>query len=29
MYDFGDIEPQQSSDLIPDGTFAKVAMTSR
>ena len=27
MYDFSDVEPQQSSDLIPDGTFAKVAMT--
>ena len=29
MYDFSDVEPQQSSDLIPDGTFAKVAMTVR
>ena len=29
MYDFSDVEPQQSSDLIPDGTFAKVAMTIR
>ena len=29
MYDFSDVEPQQSSDLIPDGTFAKIAMTIR
>jgi hypothetical protein len=29
MYDFSDVEPQQSSDLIPDGTFAKVIMTVR
>jgi len=29
MYDFSDVEPQQSSDLIPDGTFAKVTMTLR
>jgi hypothetical protein len=29
MYDFSDVEPQQSSDLIPDGTFAKVTMTIR
>ena len=29
MYDFSDVEPQQSTDLIPDGTFAKVAMTIR
>jgi len=29
MYDFSDVEPQQSSDLIPDGTFAKVVMTLR
>jgi len=29
MYDFSDVEPQQSSDLIPDGTFARVAMTIR
>ena len=29
MYDFSDVEPQQSSDLIPDGTFAKVAMAIR
>ena len=29
MYDFSDVEPQQSSDLIPDGTFAKVIMTIR
>ena len=28
MYDFSDVEPQQSGDLIPDGTFAKVIMTS-
>ena len=27
--DFSDVEPQQSSDLIPDGTFAKVIMTIR
>jgi hypothetical protein len=29
MYDFSDVEPQQSTDLIPDGTFAKVVMTIR
>ena len=29
MYDFSEVEPQQSSDLIPDGTFAKVIMTIR
>jgi hypothetical protein len=29
MYDFSDVEPQQSSELIPDGTFAKVAMAIR
>ena len=29
MYDFSDVEPQQSSDLIPDGSFAKVVMTIR
>jgi hypothetical protein len=29
MYDFSDVEPQQSSDLIPDGTFAEVTMTIR
>ena len=29
MYDFSDVEPQQSTDLIPDGTFAKVTMTIR
>jgi len=29
MYDFSDTEPQQATDLIPDGTFAKVAMTIR
>jgi hypothetical protein len=29
MYDFSDVEPQQSSELIPDGTFAKVTMTTR
>jgi hypothetical protein len=29
MYDFSDVEPQQSSELIPDGTFAKVTMTIR
>jgi len=29
MYDFSDVEPQQSTNLIPDGTFAKVVMTIR
>jgi hypothetical protein len=29
MYDFSDVEPQQSTDLIPDGAFAKVTMTIR
>ena len=29
MYDFSDVEPQQSSDLIADGSFAKVIMTIR
>jgi hypothetical protein len=29
MYDFSDTEPQQATDLIPDGTFAKVTMTIR
>jgi hypothetical protein len=29
MYDFSDVEPQKSSDLIPDGTYAKVTMTLR
>jgi hypothetical protein len=29
MLDFSDVPPQQSADLIPDGTFAKVAMTIR
>jgi hypothetical protein len=29
MYDFSDVEPQQNSDLIADGTFAKVIMTIR
>jgi hypothetical protein len=29
MYDFSDVEPQQSSELIPDGTFAQVTMTTR
>jgi hypothetical protein len=29
MYDFSDVEPQQSTDLIPDGSFAKVSMTIR
>jgi hypothetical protein len=29
MLDFSDVDPQQSSDLIPDGTFAKVVMTIR
>jgi hypothetical protein len=29
MYDFSDVEPQQSSDLIPDGSFARVTMTIR
>jgi hypothetical protein len=28
-FDMNDVEPQQSGDLIPDGTFAKVAMTLR
>src|SRR5690606_16262320 len=28
-FDMNDVEPQQSGDLIPDGTFAKVAMTIR
>jgi len=28
-FDMNDVEPQQSSDLIPDGTFAKVVMTLR
>jgi hypothetical protein len=29
MYDFSDVEPQQSSDLIADGSFGKVIMTIR
>ena len=29
MLDFSDVDPQQSGDLIPDGSFAKVAMTIR
>jgi hypothetical protein len=29
MYDFSDVEPQQSSDLLPDGSFCKVTMTIR
>jgi hypothetical protein len=29
MYDVSDVEPQQSSDLIADGSFAKVIMTIR
>jgi hypothetical protein len=29
MYDFSDVEPQQSSDLIPDGAFVKAIMTVR
>jgi len=29
MYNFSDVEPQQSCELIPDGTFAKVTMTIR
>ena len=29
MLDFSDVDPQQSSDLIPDGSFAKVTMTIR
>jgi hypothetical protein len=29
MYDMNDAEPQKTSELIPDGTFAKVAMTIR
>jgi hypothetical protein len=28
-FDMNDVEPQQSGDLIPDGTFAKVVMTFR
>src|SRR5690606_18411894 len=28
-FDMNDVEPQQSGDLIPDGTFAKVTMTIR
>ena len=28
-FDMNDVEPQQSSDLIPDGTFAKLVMTLR
>jgi hypothetical protein len=29
MYDFSEVEPQQSSDLIPDGAFVKAIMTVR
>lgn len=29
MFDLNDAEPQRSSDLIPDGTFAKVALAIR
>jgi hypothetical protein len=29
MFDMNDAEPQKSGELIPDGTFAKVAMTIR
>jgi hypothetical protein len=29
MYDFSDVEPQQSSDLLPDGSFCKATMTIR
>lgn len=29
MFDMNDAEPQKSSELIPDGTFAKVTMTIR
>ena len=29
MFDLNDAEPQRSSDLIPDGAFAKVAMVIR
>jgi hypothetical protein len=29
MLDFSDVPPQQDTDLIPDGTFGKVAMTIR
>jgi hypothetical protein len=29
MYDFSEVEPQQSSDLIPDGSFAKMIITIR
>ena len=28
-FDMNDVEPQQSGDLIPDGTFAKLVMTLR
>ena len=28
-YDFNDVEPHQGTDLIPDGSFAKVVMTVR
>lgn len=29
MYDFNEVEPQRSGELIPDGSFAKVVMTIR
>jgi hypothetical protein len=29
MFDMNDAEPQKSSELIPDGTFARVIMTIR
>jgi hypothetical protein len=29
MLDFSDVPPQQNTDLIPDGTFAKISMTVR
>jgi hypothetical protein len=28
-FDMNDVAPQQSGDLIPDGTFAKVTMSIR
>ena len=28
-YDMNDAQPQTSSDIIPDGTFAKITMTFR
>ena len=29
MFDLNDVEPQQSGELIPDGSFAKVRMAIR